>query len=239
MFTHKFDATSIETMPTMREEGGSYEPTNCCYIFSELTNQDIYPTDLAQAKKLELTTESDYFQREHAGTLLAMLKSLGLDTLVDKVMQRGVHDLTNCLTMSVGWHPLFDSLDLWLEGTSTENELIESHFDQYDIRLAMEEGWWNGRPNHSRRPFTIDNETRTLPLPDPQILAVHAICARVDQMSGAAKYMLLRDSELEDSTVLAEDGSSAALLNELLLSASSSFQAVSVGTQDDRGEPYE
>ncbi|EEB91199.1 hypothetical protein MPER_10479, partial [Moniliophthora perniciosa FA553] len=53
--SHKFDSTSIQKIPSvyrmMQEEGGSYEATNCCHIFSELTNQDIDPTDLAQAKR--------------------------------------------------------------------------------------------------------------------------------------------------------------------------------------------
>ncbi|ESK81357.1 hypothetical protein Moror_16697 [Moniliophthora roreri MCA 2997] len=123
--------------------------------------------------------------------------------------------------MSAVWHTEFDNLQLWLEGTSTPNE--------YDICVAMED-WWNKYPKHPRRvlfvsrPITIGNETRTPPLPDPQILAIHATCARVAQMSGAAKYMDEYDQELDNSTVLAADGSSAAFFNQLLLSAS--LQAV-------------
>ncbi|ESK81360.1 hypothetical protein Moror_3739 [Moniliophthora roreri MCA 2997] len=235
MLSHKFDATSVEKIPAvekmMLEEGGAFEETNCCHIFSESTVQDIDSTDPAQVKRvcsvhcsrqLELTLDSDYLQREHAATALAMLKSFGLNTLVDKILQRGVHDPTNLLTMSAVWHAQFDKLHLWLEGTSTPNE--------YDICVAKE-AWWNGYPKHSRRvlfvsrPFEIGSETRIVPLPDPQILAIHATCARVAHMSGAAKYMDEYDRELDDSTVLAADGSSAAFFNQLLLSAS--LQAVS------------
>ncbi|ESK80651.1 hypothetical protein Moror_15514 [Moniliophthora roreri MCA 2997] len=220
MLSHKFDATSVETISAvekmMREEGRGFEATNCCHVFSESTAQDIDSTDPAQVKR-----------QEHAATALATLKSFGLNTLVDKILQRGVHDPTNLLTMSISWHAQFNSLELWLEGTSTANE--------YDICVAME-AWWNGYPKHSRRvlfvsrPFTVGNETRTLPLPDPQILAIHATCARVAQMSGAAKYMIECDWVLDDSTVLAADGSSAAFLNQLLLRASAQ---VSGRAQDD------
>uniref|UniRef100_A0A0W0GCH1 HNH nuclease domain-containing protein n=3 Tax=Moniliophthora roreri TaxID=221103 RepID=A0A0W0GCH1_MONRR len=214
MLSHKFDATSVRTIPAvkkmMRKEGRGYEATNCCHIFSESAVQDIDSTDPAQVKR-----------REYAATALAMLKSFGLNTLVDKILQRRVHDPTNLLTMSAVWHTEFDNLQLWLEGTSTPNE--------YDICVAMED-WWNKYPKHPRRvlfvsrPITIGNETRTPPLPDPQILAIHATCARVAQMSGAAKYMDEYDQELDNSTVLAADGSSAAFFNQLLLSAS--LQAV-------------
>ncbi|KAI3621390.1 hypothetical protein WG66_000044 [Moniliophthora roreri] len=181
------------------------------YFRDQSTVQDIDSTDPAQVKR-----------REHAATALAMLKSFGLNTLVDKILQRGVHDPTNLLTMSAVWHAQFDKLHLWLEGTSTPNE--------YDICVAKE-AWWNGYPKHSRRvlfvsrPFEIGSETRIVPLPDPQILAIHATCARVAHMSGAAKYMDEYDRELDDSTVLAADGRRRRkkLVNKL----SASLQAVS------------
>ncbi|KAI3619080.1 hypothetical protein WG66_012346 [Moniliophthora roreri] len=115
MLSHKFDATSVETISAvekmMREEGRGFEATNCCHVFSESTAQDIDSTDPAQVKR-----------QEHAATALATLKSFGLNTLVDKILQRGVHDPTNLLTMSISWHAQFNSLELWLEGTSTANE---------------------------------------------------------------------------------------------------------------------
>ncbi|EEB89238.1 hypothetical protein MPER_12689 [Moniliophthora perniciosa FA553] len=210
MLTHKFDSTSVEKMPFVEQmriaEGGSYEQTNCCHIFSASTVQDIDSSDPAQVKR-----------REHAATALAMLKSFGLNTLVDTIMRCGVHDPTNLLTMVATWHAEFDKLKLWLEATSNDNE--------YDICVARD-GWWQGFPNYPRRvlfvsrPFEIGNETRTLALPDPRLLAIHATCARVAHMSGAAEYMDLREQDLDDSTVLAADGSSAAFFNELLLSAS-------------------
>ncbi|KZP20503.1 hypothetical protein FIBSPDRAFT_742124, partial [Athelia psychrophila] len=49
--------------------------------------------------------------------------------------------------------------------------------------------------------------------PDPRYLKLHAACAQVAHLSGAAKYIdnILRD--LEEIRVLANDGSSADLLD--------------------------
>jgi hypothetical protein len=63
--------------------------------------------------------------------------------------------------------------------------------------------------------FSVHVEDRDdLPLPDPRLLAIHAACARALQMSGAADYLDKCDWDAEDLQVLAEDGSSGAVLLE-------------------------
>jgi hypothetical protein len=57
-----------------------------------------------------------------------------------------------------------------------------------------------------------------LPLPDPRYLALHAACARVAHLSGAAEYIETFDRDMETTLVLAKDGSSAKLLAEALSS---------------------
>jgi hypothetical protein len=57
----------------------------------------------------------------------------------------------------------------------------------------------------------------TLPLPDPRLLALHAVCAKVSHMSGAAEAMDRFDREAEDIGVLTEDGASFPLLYERLI----------------------
>ena len=54
------------------------------------------------------------------------------------------------------------------------------------------------------------------PLPDPQLLALHATCARVAHMSGAAEFLDRLQWDAEETKVLAFDGSSAALLSNLI-----------------------
>lgn len=55
-------------------------------------------------------------------------------------------------------------------------------------------------------------ENVVLGLPDPLLIALRAICARVANMSGATKQMEQILADMEDSTVLSDNGSMAALL---------------------------
>jgi len=54
------------------------------------------------------------------------------------------------------------------------------------------------------------------PPPDPQLLALHATCARVAHMSGAAEFFDKLERDAEETDVLAFDGSSARLLSDLM-----------------------
>ncbi|OJT10848.1 hypothetical protein TRAPUB_12624 [Trametes pubescens] len=51
-----------------------------------------------------------------------------------------------------------------------------------------------------------------LPLPDPQILGLHAACCKVAHMSGTAEYIATATRDMEQIKVLAEDGGSADVL---------------------------
>jgi hypothetical protein len=53
-------------------------------------------------------------------------------------------------------------------------------------------------------------------LPNPDLIALHAACARVAHMSGAAEYFDMLERDAEETTVLASDGGSAYLLHGLL-----------------------
>lgn len=52
--------------------------------------------------------------------------------------------------------------------------------------------------------------------PNPKLLALHAACARVAHMSGAAEAFDELERDVEDTRVLASDGSSARLLDHLI-----------------------
>lgn len=54
------------------------------------------------------------------------------------------------------------------------------------------------------------------PPPDPRLLTLHAICARVAHMSGAAEFFDQLQWDADEMEVLAFDGSSAPLLDSLL-----------------------
>ena len=57
---------------------------------------------------------------------------------------------------------------------------------------------------------------RGAPPPDPQLLALHATCARVAHMSGAAQFFNQLQWDAEETDVLAFDRSSAGLLSNLI-----------------------
>jgi len=67
-------------------------------------------------------------------------------------------------------------------------------------------------------PVTVvfTSRDKKLPLPDPRYLRIHAACAKVAHLSGAAEYIdgIFRD--MDDTRVLATNGSSAELLSYAL-----------------------
>ena len=58
-----------------------------------------------------------------------------------------------------------------------------------------------------------------LPLPSRDYLALHAACAKVAHCSGAAEYIDRMDTDLDETFVLAEDGTSAAVLDHAIWAA--------------------
>jgi len=70
------------------------------------------------------------------------------------------------------------------------------------------------------RRYTTFSETSEMG-PDPELLGLHAVCARVAHMSGAAEVFDELEREVEATRVLAFDGSSARLLNHVLTPLSS------------------
>ena len=57
-----------------------------------------------------------------------------------------------------------------------------------------------------------------LPLPSPEYLALHALCCEVTWMSGAGDLLDELQRDLEETRVLAKDGSTAHLLSTALSS---------------------
>ena len=59
---------------------------------------------------------------------------------------------------------------------------------------------------------SLTSAVAELPLPDPRYLALHAACAKVAPFPGPAKHIHKSFRELEDTKVLASNGSSAEAL---------------------------
>lgn len=64
----------------------------------------------------------------------------------------------------------------------------------------------------SHNPITLPSN-RVLKAPDPEALRLHAICCHVAHLSGAGERIDRIQRDMEDTRVLAKDGSSVDLLN--------------------------
>ena len=66
---------------------------------------------------------------------------------------------------------------------------------------------------------TVDPDK--LPLPSPELLALHAACAKVAHLSGAGEYVDRIIEDMEQIDVLAYDGTSSDILHHALITLSS------------------
>ena len=67
---------------------------------------------------------------------------------------------------------------------------------------------------------TLTTTDHLLPLPDGEYLRLHAACANVAHLSGAAEYLEILYREMEETVVLASDGTSSEILSLALECAS-------------------
>ncbi|KAK0442709.1 uncharacterized protein EV420DRAFT_1074455 [Desarmillaria tabescens] len=163
--------------------------TQCAHIGPETTYFDMIDQDSSN-KKLD-----------YAASVLAVLKGFGYD--VEQVNGTKVHSLYNVITMESNVHDWFSRLEIWFEQTKVSNRYRIRSIEAF-YRLPMEVTF-----------TTPDNES--LPVPSETLLGLHATCAKVANFSGAAEHIDKLDCGVEDSGVLAYDGSSAEVLSSALL----------------------
>jgi len=72
------------------------------------------------------------------------------------------------------------------------------------------------RVDGDRLSVTFYSNYQNARLPSPQLLALHAACARAAHMSGAVKTLYELEWDIEETRVLAYEGYSARLLHHLL-----------------------
>ncbi|KAF7978037.1 hypothetical protein HWV62_1925 [Athelia sp. TMB] len=160
-------------------------------------------------------TRSNVKKQDYAAAVSAILEMFGLGSAARTLYGNEVNCLHNVITMAINLRSAFDSLNLWLEPVPGQENI-------YDVR-----GKLLGRypvPTPSRVTFSVEPSAaaaaeavnKELMLPDSILIAIRASCARVANLSGAAEQAnrILRD--LEDTTVLADDGSMAELLSSRL-----------------------
>ncbi|KAJ7805948.1 hypothetical protein B0H14DRAFT_3882618 [Mycena olivaceomarginata] len=207
MLTQNYDEASCKKHPVVRKlaeaaHAGS-AVINTCHIFNETVIQNIEPNQ----------TSTDDPKRQHASAAIGILRMFGLDDLTDRLTTvgkpasaSGVHILVNIISLNPILHAHFDALDLFLEPTA------DGEADKYDVHGIPGQVKFVSLPHAAG----LDPNGTKFPLPDPRLLALHAVCARVAHMSGAAEVLDKFDRDVEDVQVLAEDGSAAMFLDLML-----------------------
>ncbi|KAJ7744357.1 hypothetical protein B0H16DRAFT_1889651 [Mycena metata] len=163
-----------------------------------------------------LFSESAQTHAEYAASALVILKMFGLPTLVEKLLGKRVNNLLNVMTMSGALHKAFDQFLFWLEAVPNEPHT-------YTVVARFPDTFFMMSPEPPKKvKFIIDPEAHayfkrlglTLELPDPELIAIRAACARVAAMSGAADHFRLLMEDRDDTETLTE--STVPLLQSLL-----------------------
>ncbi|KAJ4495234.1 hypothetical protein C8R41DRAFT_298292 [Lentinula lateritia] len=137
---------------------------------------------------------------DYAASVTAILQQFGYD--FEKFKGAKVHSLYNLITMSLDMHYAFDQLRIYLEEIGTNTYRVKG-FKQTQMV-----------PGHDIKFSTDDPEF--YPVPDRELIALHAMCAKVAHMSGAGAYIEDLDRDVEDLGVLASNGGSADVLSHAL-----------------------
>ncbi|KIY49502.1 hypothetical protein FISHEDRAFT_41664 [Fistulina hepatica ATCC 64428] len=140
----------------------------------------------------------DPAKNAYAASVHAILDRFGGINSIEELNGSKVHRLENILTLDSNLHDSFNRLKIWLEKNTDMTQY-------YLLSLS-----------NARVDFTTP-DTVNLPLPDPRYLKLHAACARVASLSGAAECIdnILRKAEVTD--VLAFDGGSSELLDYIFM----------------------
>ncbi|KAI5999983.1 hypothetical protein EDD15DRAFT_2362514 [Pisolithus albus] len=158
--------------------------TECAHIFPECINSN---TSSGSKKEDYATTVLDHF---------------GHRNLRKELNGALIHRLDNVMTMERTTHQLFDSLQIYFTATEVANTYKLDAIRDYCP------------PYTSSRYVTFSTpDPEKYPLPNPTYLAIHAACAKVAHLSGAAEHIEEVLSRFEDTSVLAEDGGSYSDVN--------------------------
>ncbi|THH21128.1 hypothetical protein EW146_g321 [Bondarzewia mesenterica] len=214
----RFDTT---TRDAMRELDPTWQPPTALTAYTELAH--IIPESInANSKNPDGRKACIFLIQTYASNAWTVFDGLGEVKVVDDELNgKGIHCMENVMTMAGPVHTAFDYLKLWLEEDPTTP-------DCYHIHTLYPEDYASlGIENRvvqltSTKPVSQYGE-EGLALPDPRIIALHAACAKVANMSGAAEYIDAVDRDLDEMKVLAHDGGSADVLAAALMMNADSF----------------
>ncbi|KAH0826493.1 hypothetical protein J3R83DRAFT_5497 [Lanmaoa asiatica] len=168
--------------------------TQCAHIIPESTFFRVIPKE-KENSKLDYST-----------SILAVLQRFRYN--IQNFEGEHVHSLTNILTLESNVHDAFDQLQLCFEATSEENCYEIKYFD------------FPPHPDVCSIVTLSSTDPANLPVPAPELLALHATCCKVAHLSGAAEHIDKIYRDADETAVLSADGASADMLSHMLLSLS-------------------
>ncbi|KAF8331903.1 uncharacterized protein EI90DRAFT_3055831 [Cantharellus anzutake] len=192
---------SIEDIP----KGSTCTWTNAAHIIPFVVN-----SNRDQEKNTGKGKETDPNLNWSAG-VLAVLSRIG-GIVPEEIRGEKINRLSNIITMNAEHHIAFDRLAWWLEPANSGEP------NHYVVRRI--------RPNLSLLPVEIrfTSTDPWLELPDPKFIAIHAACCRAAHLSAAVEAIDKIYDAFNETRVLADNGSSAELLefslSKLVVSAS-------------------
>ncbi|KAI0313584.1 hypothetical protein OF83DRAFT_1175544 [Amylostereum chailletii] len=159
----------------------------------------IFPRKIISERRRDDDFDSDY-----ASACWTIIERLaGVNLLVDEPNRNDFYRLSNLLTLHPKVRGPFDRLKLWFtpEDVPGKYKVHQNPSLRHTDNMA-------GVPPFVQ--WETDNPVER-PLPDPHFVAIHASCAMVTHLSGAAEYIerVLDSRENQDTPVLASDGSMA------------------------------
>ncbi|KAF8968556.1 hypothetical protein BDZ97DRAFT_1799021 [Flammula alnicola] len=204
--TGKYDMHSVKKIRELEEMVRSdlslrTNPTECAHIFAESTNSSI---------------ESGSAKRDYAATMWGVMRRFGHENLPEDLNGSKVHRLENVMTLVLGFHVDFDQLKVWFVATEETNKYKLEATEAYILR---------GYPEYVT--FTTPDQVK-LPVPSPIYLAIHAACAKIAHLSGAAECIDKFYQDMEDSTTLNPNGASAGTLEHAIFELQASGYEVAV-----------
>ncbi|KAG6378378.1 hypothetical protein JVT61DRAFT_12633 [Boletus reticuloceps] len=143
------------------------------------------------------TGEDSVVQTQHAADTMAILESFGFSEFTKAFKQSGgIHQVWNLLSLQHDINYNFGKLDMWFESTDQlgHYELVidEPHKSFiHGLQRTPDDG----------APIIVNFPSygAEVPPPSPGLLALHATCARVAHMSGAAEFFYQLEEDIEDS----------------------------------------
>ncbi|KAJ7079990.1 hypothetical protein B0H15DRAFT_491914 [Mycena belliarum] len=213
------DASSWEQHPAVRTLANDSGPAALslvqpCHIFNE-----------SLVQTLESADEEDQPRRQRGAAARRILKTFGLGNLVDLEMSKensddaasatGIHDLRNIISLHHSLLVAFHDLKVILEPT---DDGVPNKYNVVFALGGLAGGYQGLKAQVELKNFANRFKTAVedLPLPDPRLLALHAVCARVAYMAGAGEILDEYETKIEETRMLAQDGTSADLLDVAL-----------------------